>query len=144
MWKGPLASTILAAGVASLLLLGENRVFPAGDIGWLYIAVACFVSVLAIYGAPAAYHRWQRGRSATKPGGALVSFAEACEIANRYIDPGRTMRDSVRIVVRSQILAKFELVVGAKKGDLYDHDLLHQWFQKNAARALVNHQNEIT
>ncbi len=74
----------------------------------------------------------------------LVDYLTACMIANSYIDPDNTMRAGVRITVRSQILTKSESVVGAKVGAEYNRDLLHQWFQKNAARTLVNHQDEIT
>lgn len=73
----------------------------------------------------------------------LVDYMTATAIASRYIDPDNTMTASVLITVRSQILAKFDKVVGARVGENYNGPLLHQWFQKNAARALVNHQNEI-
>ncbi len=142
MWKAPFVSTVLAAGVASLLLLGENRVFPAGDIGWLYISLACFGTVLVFYGVDAAYHRVKR-RKRKPVTGSTVDYATASVIANGYIDPDNTLRAGVRITVRSQILAKFEEVPGARVGDKYNADLLHRWFQKNAARVLVKHQSEI-
>ena len=72
-----------------------------------------------------------------------VDYAKATLIATRYIDPDDALPVGVRITVRSQILAKFEEVEGAKVGDEYNVDLLHRWFQKNAARALVKHQSEI-
>ena len=54
-----------------------------------------------------------------------------------------TMPDGRRIAVRSQILARFEQVGGAMVGEKYNGQLLHRWLQKNAARALVKHQDEI-
>ena len=72
-----------------------------------------------------------------------VDYAQACVIANRYIDPDQTMGASKLIAVRAQILARFDKVVGARIGDSYNGQLLHQWLQKNAARALVAHQDEI-
>ena len=120
------ADWVEAGGSIEIVLWAITIVFA----GWAAIDVAKWVRGL----------RRKRKPTAEK----MVEYAEACEIASRYIDPDRTMPAGVRITVRSQFLAKFELVVGAKKGDLYDGALLHQWFQKNAARALVNHQNEIT
>ena len=73
-----------------------------------------------------------------------TDYDEACMIANRYIDPDETMAALKLIAVRSQILARFDKVVGARVGDQYNRQLLHQWFQKNAARTLVAHQDEIT
>ena len=67
----------------------------------------------------------------------------AGEIVNRYIDPDRSM-GRVRIAVRAQILERFAEVGGSRVGEShYDGQLLHDWLQKNAARALVKHQNEI-
>ena len=54
------------------------------------------------------------------------------------------MASSKLIAVRAQILARFDKVVGARIGDQYNGQLLHHWFQKNAARSLVAHQDEIT
>lgn len=68
---------------------------------------------------------------------AVVDYMEACAIANRYIDPDGTMKNSLRLTVRSQVLDRFNDVVGAKIGDDYNGELLHQWLQKNAARSLV-------
>ena len=73
-----------------------------------------------------------------------VDYMTACVIANRYIDPDQTMTASKLIAVRAQILARFDKVVGARIGDQYNGQLLRQWFQKNAARSLVAHQDEIT
>ena len=84
---------------------------------------------------------WRKRRQSSQS--TLVDYATACSIINAYIDPDQTMRSGIIIAVRSQILARFELVVGAKRGDLYDKALLHRWLQKNAARALVKHQDEI-
>ena len=58
-------------------------------------------------------------------------------IINTYIDPDQTMRDGVRLAVRTEILARFEDVVGAKIGEDYNGELLHRWMQSNAARFLV-------
>ena len=74
---------------------------------------------------------------------AVVDYMMACDIANRYIDPDLTMPGGRRIAVRSQILARFEQVGGAMVGENYNGQLLHQWLQANAARALVGHQDEI-
>ena len=63
--------------------------------------------------------------------------------AKRYIDPDGTIEGGTLIAMRPQILQKFEWEVGARKGDLYGLFLLHQWFQKNAVRTLVNHQDKI-
>ena len=73
-----------------------------------------------------------------------VDYMTACVIAGRYINPDGTMAASKLIAVRAQILARFDKVVGARIGDQYNGQLLHQWFQKNAARSLVVHQDEIT
>ena len=73
----------------------------------------------------------------------VVDYSEACLIANRYIDPDNTMRDGVRIAVRSEILNKYELVTGAKIGEQYNGDLLHRWLQKNAARFLVDNRGKM-
>ena len=72
-----------------------------------------------------------------------MDYVTACDIANRYIDPDLTMPDIKRIAVRSQILARFKQVGGAMVGEKYNGQLLHRWLQKNAARALVGHQDEI-
>ena len=86
--------------------------------------------------------KWRRGRIA-KSQGIVVDYATASAIINRYIDPDNSMRDIHRIGVRSQIIEKFELVVGARIGDNYNGVLLHQWLQKNAGRALVKNQDGI-
>ena len=62
-------------------MFGEDRVFPAGDIGWLYVAVACFVSAPAVYGVPAAY-RWLKGRKVkTSPSDAPAALKAISENA---------------------------------------------------------------
>ena len=114
-------------------------VFPLGDDRWLVAAGLCALGIVAIY-APSAW-RFLKGRSA--PGESVIDYVTACDVANRYIDPDRTMPDGRRIAVRSQILARFEQVGGAMVGEKYNGQLLHRWLQKNAARALVKHQDEI-
>ena len=66
-----------------------------------------------------------------------VDYLQACAIVNGYIDPDGTMRDRTRLSVRTAILQRFESVVGAKIGENYNGEVLHQWMQKNAARILV-------
>ena len=82
-------------------------------------------------------------RPQRKGAAGAVDYDQACQIANRYIDPDDTMRNGVRITVRSDILSKFDLVIGAKIGEQYNGDLLHLWLQKNAARFLVKNRGEM-
>ena len=120
--------------VADMLSGGEHVVFWV--IGVTLIAWAAF----DIFKWWREKHGGCGKQSRTEP---TVDYGEAGAIINRYIDPDDSMKPGVRISVRSQILAKFENVVGAKVGDGYDGELLHRWLQKNGARALVNHQGEI-
>ena len=76
------------------------------------------------------------------PEEALVDYMAAGEIVNLYIDPDHSMGHR-RIAVRAQVLARFEKIGGAKVGDRYNEQLLYQWLQVNAARALVRHQDEM-
>ena len=108
---------------------------------WSGFATGVGVTLIT-FGLLAEVENWRKRRQHSSES-VLVDYATACSITNRYIDPDQTMRSGIIIAIRSQILAKFELVVGAKHGDLYDGALLHRWLQKNAARALVNHQDEI-
>ena len=142
-WKWPVASVLFATAT---IFAGHwiEPMWELGDDRWLYASLACLGFIVAIY-LPSLTKWWQRRsqQSTTTPAPALVDYVTACSIANRYIDPDESMKGGKRIAVRSQILAKFERVVGAKQGDLYEAALLHQWFQKNAARALVTHQDKI-
>ena len=119
--------------------------FPLGDDRWGILAGVALLGILAIY-TPVIYRQIRRRRSKiAQPGVSLeVDYMKACVIANRYIDPDETMASSKLIAVRAQILARFDKVVGARIGDQYNGQLLHHWFQKNAARSLVAHQDEIT
>ena len=119
--------------------------FPLGDDRWGILAGLALIGILVIY-TPAIFRQIQRMRSKVpQPGGPLVvDYMTACVIANRYIDPDETMASSKLIAVRAQILARFDKVVGARIRDQYNGQLLHQWLQKNAARSLVAHQDEIT
>ncbi len=53
------------------------------------------------------------------------------------------MTDSNRIVVRTEMPKRFENVSGAKVGENYNAEILHQLMQKNAARMLVQHRAEM-
>ena len=118
--------------------------FPLGDDRWGILAGIGVLGIIAIY-TPEVYRLIRRRRAkGSQPEGPLaVEYMMACAIADRYIDPDKTMSASKLIAVRAQILARFDKVVGAQIGDQYNAQLLHQWFQKNAARALVKHQDEI-
>ena len=142
-WKGPIVSVAFAAFVLSVGFWLEPM-WPLGDNRWGIAALVCAIFILLVYVTPPIWRRRKsRARPAPPEAPALVDYVTACSIANRYIDPDESMKGGKRIAVRNQILARFEQVVGAKKGDLYDAALLHQWFEKNAARALVTHQDEI-
>ena len=107
-------------------------------------------AVTIVFGLWAAFDVWKwirerRGIAGDKPSSAptIVDYVMASAIVNRYIDPDETMRDITRLSVRADILKQFEDVVGAKVGDNYNGELLHQWMQKNAARILVSHRGEM-
>ena len=110
---------------------------------WWYWAILCALFVIMTIFSGWKLHRMDKPAEDI-PQSDLVDYMTACAIANRYIDPDDTMASGVRITVRTQILAKFDKVVGARSGLDYNVQLLHQWFQKNAARTLVAHQDEIT
>ena len=107
-------------------------------------------AVLVVFGLWFAFDIWtwvreRRGTARDKqsPASPIVDYATASYIVSCYIDPDQTMRDGVRLSVRVAILKRFEDVVGAKVGDNYNGELLHQWMQKNAARILVAHRGEM-
>ena len=87
--------------------------------------------------------REKRGTSRANPRPEAVDDMTAAAIISRYIDPDETMRDRVRLHVRIDVLKRFDDVVGARLGDGYNGKLLHQWMQKNAARILVAHRDDI-
>ena len=147
-WKGPLVSTIFAAGV----LCGGFWVEPMwalGDVRWGIAVAVCVAAIVVIYATGPLRRRLRpqaRPAVTTEANNVrlAVDYTQACAIANRYIDPDQTMAAGAKITVRAQILAKFDKVVGARIGDEYNGRLLHQWLQKNAASILVAHQGEIT
>ena len=119
--------------------------FPLGDDRWGILTGVGLLGIVAIY-SPEIY-RYIRRRLSRAPqpeGPQLVDYMTAWAIARRYIDPDETMAGGKIIAVRAQIIARFDKVVGARVGDQYNGQLLHLWFQKNAARCLVAHQDEIT
>ena len=110
---------------------------------WWRWGILCSLFVVMTLWAGWKLHRLDKPKE-KRPKGDLVDYMTACWIANRYIDPDETMGGGKLITVRAQILARFDKVVGARVGDQYNGQLLHQWLQKNAACCLVAHQDEIT
>lgn len=143
-WKGFLASTfstgcVLAGG------FWLEPMWPLGDYRWGIIAAICLIATIAIYAVPPLWRRlFPKNRNENEQKIPEYSdWSDANHIIGMYIDPENSMKSSTKIIVKAQILNKFEQVVGAKNGDNYNIKLLHLWLQKNAAKTLVNHQNEI-
>lgn len=74
-----------------------------------------------------------------------VDYIKALAIVDRYIAPAtHAMRSGTLLSVRHDFLDRFDKVTGAKLGEYeYNHALLHQWMQSNAARFLVEKRHEM-
>ena len=100
-------------------------------------------------------HRWSKPKAAAPQREHIsveaqdvpdtVDYIDAWAIIDDYIAPAtQGMRDIHRIAVRKEIMGRFDRVTGAKLGEYeYNHALLHQWMQSNAARFLVENRSKM-
>ena len=138
-------ATTFTDDLSALLRSIADWIDEGGTIGFVLWSITV---ILFLWVAFDIWKYWKerrtaKGQPAPESDSVLVDYMTACVIANSYIDPDDTMNPRIRLSVRAQILDKFDNVVGARIGENYNGPLLHQWFQKNAARTLVKHQNEI-
>ena len=114
-------------------------VFGAAGVLVLYLQHRTHLKAIAKLRAQVATEQHQSTPSAA------VDYIGACGIVDAYIQPAtRDMRDHVRLTVRHDFIKRFDKVTGAKLDEYqYNHALLHQWMQSNAARFLIDHRGEM-
>ena len=106
---------------------------------WSGVMVGIGVATIFLWAFGHAEKWWKRRRYKT----AMIDQMTATYIVARYIDPEDTMNPGPKISIPPEILAKFETIPGAKIGENYNQELLHQWMQKTMARVFVKNRGEM-
>ena len=119
---------------------------PVGDIRWLILALVC-AAIVTILNWPeirAALFR-RRNKSKKADSAAAVDYLGAQAIIDAYIGPALVdKREGVRLVIRQDIMRRFDRVTGAKLGEFeYNRALLQEWLESNAARFLVDNRQDL-
>ena len=113
---------------------------PGAWWNWLLLIAGLSLLLYAVW--PVLLNCLQRKQEPPNPS---VDFIGACAIIDTYVGPAMQDKSpSINIVVRNDLISRFEKTTGAMLGEgQYNRQLLHQWLHSNAARFLVDHRNEM-
>ena len=134
---------VLASG---FVLFFIEALFPLGDYRWLVLAgIAIVVLVVVNWREIYEFIKHRHDIPAKTIHGNTVDYIGAIGILDRYIHPAIVdKRDSVKLLIRRDILKQFEKVPGAKVNEYeYNRELLHQWIETKAAKLFVEGRGDL-
>lgn len=141
-WKNIITSTLCAGIFMSIGFYTEGKMYPLGDVRWLYLAGLMMLALVFI-NRKDIISLFRKRKPKDEAPKKIIDSMEAMYVIGQFLEPA--LRGNSRaIVIHRQFLDNFEKTTGAKVGEYeYNAELLREWLWSNAARFLVENQGDM-